>query len=614
MQYFTLNKRNSTPFLLLVAAIFMVISASAQNIQLTNYHDGEQSISEIYHVKDTSAYVMDGEYTAYHANGKIKTHGSYQNNQAIGIWKYYFENGALKMQGDLQPDQNQGFWEYYFENGQKSMEGILKEGARQGEWKFYFEQGGVKSIGKFLDGSRNGKWDYFYEDGTLKADAIYENNKGRYTEYFRSGSIKSKGINNKGKSEGLWYFYYENKNQKAVGKYKNGLKTGLWKYYHESGKPASQGNYKEGKTDGKWTYFHENGIISAEGNESEGVKDGFWKLYHKSGVFKGESTFMQGEGPYKEYYESGNLKIEGYIKNEKNNGKWLYYYEDGNLEGESDFVDGVGEFKGYYKDQKIRMEGTIKDGLNVGVWKLYKPNGKLAGYYTTVYNEDGVAKYAMVKNDTIIQQEQEEYVIPEFLFKNRKVRYFQPKIHEFKGLIIGTNPFAVAFGSFPVSIEYYMQERLGYELLFNYIRNPFFSSDAVVPFNDIYKRGGAFRFRQKFYQADREMGMLYFGHEVSYTKLKHAVNIEDVNLPNGSFSIDANESTYEYAIIIGNRMMKYAGKTGVTLDMHVGIGLGYRVYNENFPAEAGFIALFKDVSKSKLSVPLRLGFNLGYAF
>ncbi len=594
--------------------VIQVFYANAQNIQLKNYYEGQKTLREVYFVKDTNAYVLDGLYVAYYANGKEKTRGSYKNNLAIGQWDYFFENGAIKMIGTLEEDGKSGKWQYFYENGKKSMEGMLQGGRRNGNWSFYYENGKIKNEGKFEKGKRVGSWKYYHEDGLVKADATYASDEGVYTEYYTSGVVKARGINKAGKSHGLWNYYYPSGNVKAEGNYEDGLKNGHWKYFHENGKVASEGEYQKGKPNGKWTYYYESGTVSSEGVEKEGAKDGYWKLYHKSGVFKGESTFVLGEGPYTEYYPSGKLKISGFIKNDKNEGKWTYYYEDGALEGECIFNDGEGKFKGYYKNKQLRMEGTIKDGVNVGVWKLYENNGELAGYYTTVYDDEGIAAYAPVESKPNVTNKSNHYEIPEFLFKNKKSRYFNPKVNEFKGIIIAANPVAMAVGSVPFSIEYYMQERLGYELLFNYMRNPFFVSDDRVDFNELYKRGFAVRFKQKFYQPDQKLGMLYFGHELSFSTVNHFANINDPSLPNGAFTLDAKENKYEYALIVGNRMMKYAGKPGLTVDMWAGIGLGFRDYSEKFPPEIAFREIFEDVRRPKFAIPFRLGINFGYAF
>ena len=39
--------------------------------------------------------ILDGEYTHYYSNGKIKEEGNYKNNKKDGPWKYWNENGSL---------------------------------------------------------------------------------------------------------------------------------------------------------------------------------------------------------------------------------------------------------------------------------------------------------------------------------------------------------------------------------------------------------------------------------------------------------------------------------------------------------------------------------------
>ena len=64
---------------------------------------------------------------------------------------------------------------------------------------------------------------------------------------------------------------------------------------------------------------------------------------------------------------------------------------------------------------------------------------------------------------------------------------------------------------FPLSVEYYLQERMGYELQMTYLRDPFFSSLNSVNINTVFMEGVGLQFRQKFYQRDEPFGMLYFG-------------------------------------------------------------------------------------------------------
>ena len=300
------------------------------------------------------------------------------------------------------------------------------------------------------------------------------------------------------------------------------------------------------------------------------------------------------------------------MENGINEDHWKYYYEDGILEGESNFQNGSGPYKGYYKDGSLKMEGTIENGIKTGIWKLYNNDGSLAGYYKTFY-EDDKPVFRIVENSDSIGSPL-DYEKPEYLFKKQKIRYFRPQINEFKGIIIGTNPVAMIAGSIPFTVEYYMQERLGYELQYSIIRDPFFTSDANIDLNKDYQRGYSIALKQKFYSKDRKLGMTYFGHEFRFTTVDHFANINDsLNIVNSSV-LGAGEKRFEYSIIGGYRFLKDAGDIGITIDIFTGIGFGYRDFSKDYPELESFENIFSDVKKSKWSVPVRLGVIIGYSF
>ncbi len=180
----------------------LILSAGVANctlgqlIQITNYYpENPHMINEKYFVTDTSTNVLDGSYTSYHINGKIKSEGLYKSNQPMGVWKYYHRNGNLKMTGALKNNSNYGLWSYYFENGSKNMEGELYEGRREGIWKFHYESGGEKSSGPYKSSIKHGSWTYFYERGELKAEAFYLMGRGIYKEYYATGELQMEGLN-----------------------------------------------------------------------------------------------------------------------------------------------------------------------------------------------------------------------------------------------------------------------------------------------------------------------------------------------------------------------------------------------------------------------------------
>lgn len=601
-----------------ITANIIVQLGYSQEQPITTYYDAHQKqVKEKYFLSDSLPTVLHGPYTSYYSSGEIKSRGNFYQGTASGIWEYYYENGNLKMKGALKNNINHGLWIYFYEDGQVSMEGEIYQGKRNGLWKYFYENGITKRTGNFNEGEKKGFWKYYFEDGTLKARAMYENDIGRYKEYYPSGKILAEGLNIDGKSDSLWTYYFENGKVKAQGNYKNGMNQGHWKFYYPEGHLLSEGTFNKGKSIGKWTYYYKNGRKSSEGIENNGKKDGYWKLYYDNGEIKGEGFFQQGEGEYKEYYESGKIKISGHIKNEKNNGTWIYYYENGKREGIASFSNGKGRFKGYYEDGSLKMEGTIEDGVRTGIWKLYKKDGSLAGYYKAVYDQleplfEMAENAPMVMSDTL--NDTLNYEKPEYRFKSRGSRYFKRRLNEFRGLIVAANPMAMIAGSVPFSMEYYMQERLGYELQYTYIRNPFFTSDSNILQNEVYDRGYSLAFKQKFYHDDESWGMWYFGHELRFTSVDHFANVNPLTTHPHLKSVSESEEKIEYAVFVGDRIVRESGESGITVDVFIGIGIGYRKCRANYNESTNFSQLFKSLPDSKISIPLRLGINLGYIF
>lgn len=607
---------------LCIATIKMAVFAYGQSIEIRTYHDqNNTSLKEIYFIDDSLSARLTGVYKSYYINGSLEREGYYKNNYPDSLWKYYYESGGLKMQGMLKDGSNHGLWEYYFENGNVNMAGMIIDSHREGTWKYYYENGSIKSQGDYLHNEKNGIWNYFYEEGELKAQAFYDKGKGKYKEFYDSGSIKSEGINVNGTSDSTWFFYYESGKIRARGDYNQGRRVGPWVFYYENENKSTEGIYNDGVKDGKWIHFHENGQVSSEGAVRAGKKEGYWKFFGKDGIFNAEGVFHDDDGKYTEYYESGKIKAEGNIVDGKSHGSWFYYYEDGSKEGECEYFHGDGEYIGYYSDGTIKMRGKIKDGVNVGLWELYKEDGSLAGYYRPYY-EDNKPVYKLVERN---RPERGTYVKPEYKYKSYKSRYFDPVINEYKGIIVGTNPLAVFIGQLPISAEYYIEERLGYEFQVALIRDPFFKPISKVEVNKIFDQGFNVSLKQKFYHPEGSFGMFYFGHEVRLTSLKHYANVIDSTLVDQAMvyspnRINSNETKFEYALFVGDRWMQLFGdryknnSVGFTIDTFLGFGFGYRLYQEKFPNNPEYHDVFRNVNSSKFVISPRLGITIGFIF
>ncbi len=570
------------------------------------YHDAARKYpKEIYQVKDTINNILHGRYISYFLNGNIESKGQFVNNETTGVWEFYFETGNLKMRGILRQNSNYGLWEYFYENGQKSMEGMINGKNKEGEWKIYYESGDLKEVGEYLDNKRNGMWKTFFEDGTLRGEIEYANDHGRFTEYYHSGKILAEGPKAGPRNVGHWRYFAEDGTLEGEGDYANNKKNGEWKYYYPSGKPSSLGRFENDEPSGKWSYYFEDGAVSASGEFVGGKKNGYWSSLHKDGS-RSEVTYNKGSGNLREYYPSGRLKAKGQIIDGKNQGKWQYYFEDGKLEGECEFDKGKGNYYGYYPSGTVQTKGLIDDELRVGTWELYEQDGKLSGYYKPFYENSALAN----EIGALLSKEQKS-TPPKIIPVKHSFNYFKERNPEYHGVILGGNPVMSFIGMMPFGAEFYNQERLGHEFVFEAIRNPFYGSDSKVPQNKTYNRGYAIAIRQKFYNP-LKTGMWYFAHEIRFTNLGYFSN--GVTLipqsPTTLITATASEQKAEYGILLGTRLMQRNDGDGFTLDAFVGYAVGYRF----FDVEPIYAKEFAGLTQDKFSQTLRFGLNFGYSF
>ncbi len=618
---------------LAIACSLLSIVSFAQHKKKTQWYDSDKKhVRASYHVLANRPNVIDSLYEEYFINCQLRSKGFYQLNKPIGKWSYYYENGELRMQGEIRDFQNHGYWNYYHENGAKFMEGNLTKGIKNGEWVIYYDNGKVKSKGNYEENKAAGPWYYFYEDGSAKAVTYYEQGRGMYREYYKSGSLKMEGVLANGKSDSTWNYYYENGKLKAAGNEVAGLKDGFWKFMHENGLLASEGLYLNGVPFGNWRYYHENGALSMEGAHKGGEKDGFWKLYYPTGEFKAETQFNMGEGPYKEYYESGKLKVSGYIKKGQNEGPWVYYYEDGACEGRCLFKNGEGDFVGYYPNAVIKMEGRIEDGVKTGVWKLYKPKGELAGFYKTYYENketvfvplevelDSVNKE--IKKDSVLANKKTDNEGKSTVMKRKrvsKVRYFRPKLNEYKAFIIGTNPVAMlVYKQLPIFAEYMIEERLGFQFIYFYYKSPFFGTAKSLPERAISFSGHGFELMQKFYHPNKGLGSLYFGHSLRFKNQTFATFAYDTSAGSVKvFNYKLRQESFEYAIVGGNRIFlnTKSDQPGWSIDFFIGLTIGKQ--NNDYHSGMGYFSvdeIFDEVPRREIYLSGKLGISLGYMF
>ncbi len=590
--------------------LLLILSGAsrAQEIfQKEIYFDSDSSVlKEVIHFKVADS-TLHGTYESFHLNGSLQTFGHYLNGQPDSLWTYYYLNGRKQAEGRFKEGITNGKWTYFYENGSEKSAGILRDNIKQGNWTFYYENGKKKSTGTYYDDQKNGIWNYFYEDEMLKAQAYYDQGAGIYKEFYPSGSVKMEGENKDEKSEGAWTYYYESGEIQAQGEFESGLRVGEWIYFHPNGKKAAVGKFIKGEEEGIWKHYFDDGSLSAEGAMENGEKDGFWKLYYPTGEVKGEGNYHIGDGEYTEYYPSGKLKTKGQIAAGKKDGSWIFYSEEGLIDGRAEFKEGDGVYTGYYPDGSVKMKGDMKDDRRIGEWELYDQEGLLAGTYKPIY-EDEAPIFKTRQSETFTEPSGSDK--PEYLFPKRKIRYFTSGINEYQGIIIGGNPAGVLLNRVPVAVEFYQQERLGYELQFILEREPFFIANQNVGLNNVYSRGGTIQFRQKFYHPDRKLGMWYFGHLIGYGHLTHSVRTLNENFEVVTGGV--NENRYFYGLMVGSRWLQRIADSGLTIDGYLGIGIGSRSFSKDYSSSPELDASLNGSIQEQSYFPLLIGLNIGF--
>jgi antitoxin component YwqK of YwqJK toxin-antitoxin module len=582
------------------------------------YHDKVPALRQEYQAYWHDTTKLHGFFTEYFENGKPKSKGTYRNGKAIGLWEYYYESGMPKATGEWNEQKPTGSWTYYFENGSVSSKGSMEAGNKTGSWYYFYESGQKKYEGIFEQGLRQGVWKYFYEDGTAKASATYDRDTASYQERSGDGTLLAEGMLSGGRSFGRWNYYYPSGKLKSTGTELNGRREGLWMRFFESGKLASEGMYKMGKTSGNWTYYHENGTVAAQGVELDGMKEGTWKLFLENGFLKSEVQYQQGTAPYEEFYENGKLKVKGKIVKGVHQGLWEYFYEDGTPEGKCIYRDGVGTFYGYYPNGALKTEGMLKNGDRMGMWKLYDSKGELEGYY--IVDSEGETTRNTVSTE---EQDADSFkpgitkatVSPRLGKKRPPLRYFYSTANEFRSIVISSNPLSIFLDYAFLQVEYYMEQRLGYELGYTYYRIPFFETRALAEQNRPYGQGFSIDFKQKFYSRKRSSGMLYFAHEPRYTRVQYSTRYSpSVSDPSVLAIADAIVQRYEYSILLGYRIMRKTDQRGLIVDLFVGQSAGYRSINRSWSNNAALDVIFNEIGSEGTIYPVRVGFNIGFAF
>ncbi|PLW94500.1 MAG: hypothetical protein C0592_02590 [Marinilabiliales bacterium] len=154
--------------------------------------------------------ILNGAYTVYYSNGKIKAKGEYKNNQRTGKWLLYSSDGK----GKLHISFNK-----YGSTTVKRVKNPGKGGVLFGRGKVYFNYMNydmtftddmptgekINGVVKFRRGVKHGEQTEYYENGDLRSTAHFKYGlyEGARKVYFHGSRLKMESTYTDGKPDSV---------------------------------------------------------------------------------------------------------------------------------------------------------------------------------------------------------------------------------------------------------------------------------------------------------------------------------------------------------------------------------------------------------------------------
>jgi len=361
------------------------------------------------------------EEQTYYANGQKELAVKYDDDKIMdGPYTLYYDNGKIKKQVAMKDGEYDGILKLYHENGKLSQVANYAKGTQVNSFEEYYETGKLKEKYSLSDGKENGPYEEYYDDGKLKEKGIYRNGfKEEMHEYSEKGKeygtifrkekvpVSIKYVNEEGATiytaenkKGLYkYSLYHATGNKAIDVTlnKNGNREGLIIFYSHIGVKNEESFYHDGDAEGKSLGFNDRGDTESSVMYHNDKKDGYSIKYYNNHNIKDEGWYKNGQkqGLWKRYYANGQLKEELYYLDDVLTGTDRSYNIHGVLTDKEIFDNGLVVAHVFYDTAGIKTDsvffaaggGTYKGSH----WKI-KPTVYDIEYSIKYGDRDGACK------------------------------------------------------------------------------------------------------------------------------------------------------------------------------------------------------------------------------
>ncbi len=132
--------------------------------------------------------IPDGAVKEYE-NGKLKSEGTFKDNQPIGPWKEYYSNDQLKMVTNYENGKKNGEYKFYFLGGKVRGGGTFENNKRVGVEKRFDESGKLSGEIDYRDKNYESIVKAYAEDGTSVVMYMKDGASVGYRTYDKSGNV-----------------------------------------------------------------------------------------------------------------------------------------------------------------------------------------------------------------------------------------------------------------------------------------------------------------------------------------------------------------------------------------------------------------------------------------
>lgn len=314
----------------------------------------EQYYNTLSTYRQDAIHLLDGLSREFHANGKLKSMGTYKEGNLDSSWISYHYNGQVHEKGTYRHNLKVGNWVVYNEKGRLIQLSVHDENAinpfaptTETTWNDV----GIKIEEKYIDAENRRILTKWNENGKTLRYAIYSN--GTQSNWQNHNYLQYEKL------------YYDNLQLKSILNNAPNADTNFVSYFPNGQMERYRhGYWKENTRFDQYKSWNSLGILISENTSTNRLKEIHQKSIH--------------------YYNSGGIKLKVDIDNNLKIDE--HYSSTGILFSKKEYLDNKlnGNLIELDTLSLNLTSGTYHKGIRNGEWKIQNSNGAII--YSKKYN------------------------------------------------------------------------------------------------------------------------------------------------------------------------------------------------------------------------------------